>query len=88
MRLSAQDNSPAMLAVGNEMTTAINECRAKRLAGELKTYVESARCSNPRIIQAFSKANYRYMDLIVLFTAKRLQVSPADTLHGFQPVRQ
>jgi len=68
--ITAQTNSPE-----NEAVAAINECRAKRLVGELKTYVQSAQCSNPRIIQAFTKANYRYMDLIALFTAKRMQVS-------------
>jgi hypothetical protein len=73
--ISAQTNSPAMVAAGNEAVTAINECRAKRLAGELKTYVESVRCSNPRIVQAYTRANYRYMDLIALFTAKRMLVS-------------
>ncbi len=58
-----------------ETQTAINECRAKRLSGELKTFVASAQCSNPRIMQAYGAANYRYMDLIATFTAKRLQIA-------------
>jgi ABC-type uncharacterized transport system substrate-binding protein len=32
---------------------AVKECKAKRLSGELKTYVQSAMCSNPGIVQAF-----------------------------------
>jgi hypothetical protein len=57
------------------MVAAITECRNKRIDGTLKTFVASAQCSNPRIVQAFSKANYRYMDLIAAFNAKRLQIS-------------
>lgn len=64
-----------MTAAGNEMIAAINECRGRRLAGELKTFVASAQCANPNIIRAFSKANYRYMDLISLMAAKRMQIS-------------
>jgi hypothetical protein len=64
-----------------ETVTAINECRARRLSGELKTYAESAQCSNPRIIQAFSVANYQRMYLIVQFMAKRLQLSEKVDRH-------
>jgi hypothetical protein len=64
-----------MTAAGNEMIAAINECRGRRLAGELKTFVASAQCANPRITQAFSKANYRYMDLVTLMAVKRMQIS-------------
>jgi hypothetical protein len=73
--ISAQANSPAMQTAGNEAAAAINECKAKRLAGELKSFVQSAQCSNPRIIAAFNKANYRYMDLVTLMTAKRMQIA-------------
>lgn len=54
---------------------AIAQCRSKRLIGELRSYVASAQCSNPRIIEAYKRANYRYMDLIYLLTAKRLELS-------------
>ncbi len=64
-----------MVIAQNEMVAAITECRNKRIDGTLKTFVASAQCSNPRIVQAFSKANYRYMDLIAAFNAKRLQIS-------------
>ena len=40
--------------------------------GELKTFVESVQCSNPRVIAAYQRANYPNMDLIYLETAARL----------------
>jgi hypothetical protein len=55
--------------------SATNECRAKRISGELKTYVESVECSNPRIVEAWSAANYKYMDLVKSFAAKRLELA-------------
>ncbi len=58
-----------------EIKIAIEECRNKRLNGELKTYVDSAKCSNPRILAAYEKANYPYMDLVSLFITKRMEVS-------------
>lgn len=68
------NNDPTKIAM-KETETAILECRAKRLNGELKTYLASAQCANPRIMQAFSGTHYRYMDLIALFTAKRAVVA-------------
>ena len=65
----------AMRAALKEAETAINECRAKRLSGELRTYAESAKCSNPRIAQSFNAANYRYMDLIEWLAEQRLQLA-------------
>ena len=55
--------------------SAVKECKIKRLGGELKTYVQSAMCSNPGIVQAFSAVNYKYMDLIRGFAAKRLELA-------------
>jgi hypothetical protein len=43
---------------------AIIDCREKRLRGEISTYAESARCSNPQIYEAWKAANYPHMDLI------------------------
>ncbi len=62
-------------AAAQVTTRAAYECRAKRLGGELKTYVASAQCSNAAMIAAFKEAQYRYMDLIELFTAKRLALA-------------
>ncbi len=70
----SQPKDPMVLAQ-NEMVAAITECRNKRIDGTLKTFVASAQCANPRIVQAYSKANYRYMDLIAALNAKRIQIS-------------
>jgi hypothetical protein len=58
-----------------EAERVANECKAKRLRGELPSRVASAKCSNPRIIQAFRDAHYKYMDLIELFAERRLQLA-------------
>jgi hypothetical protein len=71
----SQPPQDPMVIAQNEMVAAITECRNKRIDGTLKTFVASAQCANPRILQAFSNANYRYMDLIATFNAKRLQIS-------------
>jgi hypothetical protein len=72
---ATQTASSTLQTGGYEAVVAMNECRAKRLSGELKSFVASAQCSGPRIIEAFSKANYRYMDLVKLMVAKRAQIS-------------
>ncbi|MDA9491182.1 hypothetical protein [Bradyrhizobium sp. CCBAU 11361] len=72
---SARAEPPVLQTAGNQAATAISECRAKRLSGELKNFTASAQCSGPRIIEAFSNANYRYMDLVALMIAKRAQIS-------------
>jgi hypothetical protein len=69
-----QPQDPMVIAQ-NEMVAAITECRNRRIDGILNTFVASAQCANPRIVQAYSKANYRYMDLIAAFTTKRVQIS-------------
>jgi hypothetical protein len=68
--VAAQD---PMQKAAQATTQAGNECRARRLRGELPNHVASARCSNPAMIAAFHEANYRYMDLIEFFAAKRLE---------------
>ena len=71
---------PPAVQTGDEalrtvFVTAVNECRARRLSGELRTFAASVQCSNARIVQAFSVANYRYMYLIDMLAAKRLQIA-------------
>jgi len=68
--LSVQGRVPWVAAL-----SAVKECKAKRLSGELKTYVQSAICSNPGVVQAFSAVNYKHMDLIQGFVAKRLELA-------------
>jgi hypothetical protein len=73
--ITADPPREATAAVNIEAEQATNECRAKRQRGELPSRVASVKCSNPRIIQAFSNAHYRYMDLIQLYAEKRLQLA-------------
>jgi hypothetical protein len=54
---------------------AADECRTKRLRGELPSRVASAQCANPPMLQAFNAAHYRYMDLIQFFAAKRVELA-------------
>ena len=54
-----------------QANAAVAECRSQRLSGELKSYVASVPCSNPRILQAFQVTHYRYMDLIYQLNAER-----------------
>jgi hypothetical protein len=72
----APPNGAELLAAAKgQAETAMYECRAKRLSGEIKTHAGSAQCSNPLIMRAYSAANYRYMDLIAQWTAKRIQIA-------------
>jgi hypothetical protein len=54
---------------------AADLCKAKRLSGELPSHAASVQCANPAMIQAFSAAHYKYMDLIQFFAAKRLELA-------------
>jgi hypothetical protein len=73
--LSPQQQAERIKRAGNEAVRAMIECRNKRLSGELKTFVESVNCSNPKFVAAYHNAHYPYMDLIGLITAKRLEVA-------------
>jgi len=70
-----QQHITQMQLVMEEMKTANNECRKKRLSGELKTYQDSVTCSNPLILKIFERIHYPYMDLAQEFTAKRLELA-------------
>jgi hypothetical protein len=58
-----------------EARAAINECRNKRLVGELKTHTDAVNCSNPKIIEAYRRAFYPHMDLIESFTEKQSEMA-------------
>jgi hypothetical protein len=60
---------------GEEAKAAMLECKNKRISGELKTYIASVQCSNSRITEAFQRADYRYLDLVGMLTAKRMEVA-------------
>jgi hypothetical protein len=70
--LSSQD---ALRAAYKETLQAADECKAKRLSGELPTHLAAVRCANVRMIQAFGAAHYRYMDLMEAFAAKRIELA-------------
>lgn len=69
---AAQDPMQSALKVTAQAT---NDCRNKRLSGELPSHAASAQCANPPMLQAFNAAHYRYMDLIEFFAAKRLELA-------------
>ena len=56
-------------------TQAFNECKAKRLRGELPTHVASVQCSNPMMLAVYNEARYRYMDLIERLAITRLDLA-------------
>jgi len=51
-----------------------NACVEKRLAGVIKTYAESAKCSNQAIISAFERVEFPYMDLVHEYANKRIEL--------------
>lgn len=61
--------------------TAMAECRAMRLTGVLKTYEASAICSGDRIMQAYANADYKHMDLVAQFNAKRIEIARMEDQH-------
>jgi hypothetical protein len=74
--------SPQAPTADNPLVTAFKQteiaaglCRAKRLSGELPSHAASVQCANPAMIQAFNAVQYRYMDLIEFFAAKRLELA-------------
>lgn len=73
--VTSQSPAEALKQAGILADAAVMECRNRRLSGELKTYVESVQCASPKVIEAYRSAGYRYMDLINLMTAKRLELS-------------
>ena len=54
---------------------AADECRIKRLSGQLPSHAASVQCANPPMLKAFNAVKYRYIDLIRLFAAKRLELA-------------
>jgi hypothetical protein len=64
-----------------EAESAMAECRVMRQNGVLKSYEASAICSGDRMMQAFTDANYKHMDLVAQFTAKRIEISRMQDQH-------
>ena len=57
------------------MENAIAGCRNRRINGELNGFVESAYCSNAKILLAYGWINYPHMDLVHMVAAHRLAAS-------------
>ncbi|MFZ2065124.1 MAG: hypothetical protein WAV27_04005 [Xanthobacteraceae bacterium] len=68
-------NQDIFRTILREVQPVINECRLRRLRGELPTFAASAECSNHGLISSFNAAHYKYMDLIRFLVAKRLEVA-------------
>lgn len=76
-----------MGAVQAEAKAGILQCRNRRLSGEFLTYTESTDCSNAYVITTYSRAGYRYMDLVTAWTSRRREVAEAldsNRLNEFQ----
>jgi len=82
-----QQYTTRLRATSQEAASAIQECRNKRASGQLKTYVESTECSNPKIVAAYQRAGYPYMDLIALWTAKRREIAEQEDMHRMTEVQ-
>ncbi|MDX1975012.1 MAG: hypothetical protein SFT92_04985 [Rickettsiales bacterium] len=53
---------------------AKDACIEKRQAGVIKTYEESAQCSNQAIVFAFERVEFPYMDLVQQYADKRVEL--------------
>lgn len=68
--------TPAIMTTPLERSRqAIEECRERRLRGELSSYKESAECSSPKIFAAWREAGYTHMDLITAWVSAREDAS-------------
>jgi hypothetical protein len=73
--LPAQSSQDPMQLAIKITAQASDECRNKRLSGQLPSHVASVQCANPPMLQAFNAAHYKYMDLIQFFAAKRIEMA-------------
>ena len=53
---------------------ARNACIEKRHSGVIKTYAESAKCSNQAMVSAFERVEFPYMDLVQQYADKRIEL--------------
>jgi hypothetical protein len=77
MEEAAQRQQAAKQAARNEYQAALQECRARHVSGELKTYVEEVQCANQRFVPAFRMAGFSDMDLIEVYAARRVEIAEA-----------
>jgi hypothetical protein len=58
-----------------ESNRVITECRNERLSGQVRGYVGSVNCSNPRIAQLAAQYRIADSDIVAAFLAKRLEIA-------------
>ena len=66
MRDNQIDDAQAIAKIGQR------ECTDLRHDGVLDSLAASAKCSNPKIIEAYKRVGFPYMDLIQQYAEKRL----------------
>jgi len=62
-------------SASDEASRISQECRAKRLSGELPNRAASVHCANDRMRQAWLKASFPHMDLVDLALAFRAAIA-------------
>ena len=77
--------SPVMQSAVEKSRIAIEQCRERRLRKELKSYLESAQCSDPKIFAAWQEANYPHMDLVTAWLNAREEASQKVDQHLITP---
>jgi hypothetical protein len=84
-QVGADEMTPAMQQAIEQSRQAINDCRDRRLHGELPSYKASAECSNPKIFAAWQAAHYPHMDLITEWLNAREAASDKVDQHQLSP---
>ena len=79
--IAASEPSMAFDKAAREAQSAADECRAKKVSGELKSLEQVARCSGERIVQIYKNANYPRMDLISKLVAFRVSLAAMVDRH-------
>jgi hypothetical protein len=70
--LVQQSNNNQFVA---EAKIVMAECQGKRLSGQVRGFVGSAQCSNPRLAQLAATYHYGDPDLVATFLAQRLVIA-------------
>lgn len=70
--LAQQANNDQFIA---EAKIVLAECQAKRLSGQVRGFVGSVQCSNPRLAQLAATYHYGDADLVATFLAQRLEIA-------------
>jgi len=69
------NQNPRFASAYETIAVPAKQCQDRRLNGELKSYVASAKCLNPQIEAALKNAGYVHTDLIKQLLSKRIEVA-------------